>query len=423
MLIEFRVENYRSLREEQVLTLEADKGPEEDDARPREEVGYSKPLLPVAVIYGGNASGKSNVLSAIAYMRGAVIESHRGWSPEPEEGVPLDPFAWGEKKEEPSHFETVMLVNGVRYEYGFSATAESFTEEWLYAFPKGKKQAWFERDPGNVFKYGDSLKGEYKTVEQVTRPNSLFLSAAAQNRHAQLSPIYSWFASIRPINVNLNFAVWQRPSVMATNNLIAAILDNRNGVVANPDHLANRFRTMLHNADLGISDVKVVKSEIDPATKRPSRPTRFLIKHEGPYADAWLPLEEESAGTKTLFRIGAYILQALENGGILVVDELEASLHPCLARELVRMFNDPKSNPNNAQLIFSTHDTNLLGTTVGEAALRRDQVWLTEKKDGATVLYPLTDYKPRNGENLERGYLQGRYGAIPFLGNFIPVPE
>jgi AAA15 family ATPase/GTPase len=137
-----------------------------------------------------------------------------------------------------------------------------------------------------------------------------------------------------------------------------------------------------------------------------------------------LPLEEESRGTQTLLQLALPILESLEEGSVLLVDELEASLHPSVAQQIVRWFNDPRQNPRNAQLIFSTHDTNLLGTTLGEPALRRDQVWLTEKDpEGATVLYPLTDYKPRKAENLERGYLQGRYGAIPFLGNFVINPE
>lgn len=126
---------------------------------------------------------------------------------------------------------------------------------------------------------------------------------------------------------------------------------------------------------------------------------------------------EESNGTQTLFHLALPVLRSLQRGGILLIDELERSLHPVLAKQIIDQFNDPTANPNNAQLIFTTHDTNLLGTTLGEPALRRDQVWLTEKDaEGATVLYPLTDYKPRKAENLERGYLQGRYGAIPFLG-------
>jgi hypothetical protein len=147
-----------------------------------------------------------------------------------------------------------------------------------------------------------------------------------------------------------------------------------------------------------------------------------MVQHRSEHADAWLPLEQESRGTLTLFRIGPVLVDVLRTGGVLVVDELEASLHPLLALNIVRRFNDPVANPRNAQLLFTTHDTHLLGTVLGEPALRRDQIWLTEKDpDGATALYPLTDYKPRKSENLERGYLQGRYGAIPFLGHLVPV--
>ena len=137
-----------------------------------------------------------------------------------------------------------------------------------------------------------------------------------------------------------------------------------------------------------------------------------------------MPVEEESNGTLTLFKLAPSVLDALWTGGVLVVDELEASLHPLLGLHIVRQFNDPKLNPKNAQLLFTTHDTNLLGTTLGDPPLRRDQIWLTEKDhDGASRIYPLTDYKPRKAENLERGYLQGRYGAIPFLGELPPVKE
>jgi len=150
----------------------------------------------------------------------------------------------------------------------------------------------------------------------------------------------------------------------------------------------------------------------------------YYLKHQSNFDDAWLPLRKESHGTRMLFSIAVPILECLEKGGVLLVDELERSLHPSIARQIIYQFNDQKANPKNAQIIFTTHDTNLLGTTVGEPALRRDQVWLTEKDaEGATVLYPLTDYKPRKAENLERGYLQGRYGAIPFLGDFLVAEE
>jgi AAA15 family ATPase/GTPase len=162
----------------------------------------------------------------------------------------------------------------------------------------------------------------------------------------------------------------------------------------------------------------VIKDE-PPESHRFSQFPRIQLKHRCEVGDAWLPLEDESRGTQTLFHLALPILQTIDQGGILLVDDLEAGLHPALAQQIVRQFNDPAANPRNAQLIFTTHDINLLGTTLGEPALRRDQVWLTEKdNEGATVLYPLSDYRPRKAENLERGYLQGRYGAIPYLGDF-----
>jgi uncharacterized protein len=170
------------------------------------------------------------------------------------------------------------------------------------------------------------------------------------------------------------------------------------------------MKRLVRFADLGITDIRV-------GLKNGS--IRIRCRHEHGHDEAWLPLEQESHGTQQLFVIAQPVFECLAFGSLLVVDELESSLHPLLAQRIVQLFNDPQTNPHNAQLIFATHDTNLLGTTLGDPVLRRDQIWFTEKDEqGGTVLYPLTDFKPRKAENLERGYLQGRYGAIPFLGNF-----
>jgi uncharacterized protein len=412
MLIEFRVENHRSLRDEQVLTMEAGRIGSENDLRPRNISGNTESLLTVAGLYGANASGKSNVLSALASMREAVLLSHRSW--EPDKGVPREPFAWGSKREEPSLFEVTMMIGGVRYQYGFLASDVSFLEEWLYAWPHGKKQVWFERD-NNIFKFGENLKGENKLIEEITRPNALFLSAAVQHKHEQLHPIYSWFGSIQRINLAIGRLLPLAHGVYAERAL-ARLLDE------NEDSIVTRFRNLLKSADIGIVDFQVKPYPDDKF--RDMGLVIVSLKHQNNLVDAWLPLDEESNGTQTLFRIALPILQIIQEGGIILFDELECSLHPSLAREIIRQFNNPASNPRNAQLVFSTHDTNLIGTTLGEPELRRDQVWLTEKdSDGATVLYPLTDYKPRKVENIERGYLQGRYGAIPFLGNFTMTEE
>jgi AAA15 family ATPase/GTPase len=407
MLIEFRVENHRSLRDEQVLTMEAGRVGDQTDPRPRQVSGYAEKLLTVAGLYGANASGKSNVLASLASMREAVLLSHRSWAPD--KGVPREPFAWGSKRKEPSLFEVMMMIEGVRYQYGFLASDESFLEEWLYAWPHGKKQIWFERER-NIFKFGENLKGENKLIEAITRPNALFLSAAVQHKHEQLQPVYSWFEWIQRINLAVGRLPPLAYGVYAEREL-ARLLDE------STDTILMRFRNLLMSADIGIIDLRVEKSTDDRF--RDMGLVNIQLKHRNNPDDAWLPLGEESNGTQALFRIALPLLQIIQEGGIILFDELESSLHPSLAQEIIRQFNNPATNPRNAQLIFSTHDTNLLGKTSGDPELRRDQVWLTEKNpDGATALYPLTDFKPRNVENIERGYLQGRYGAIPFLGNF-----
>ena len=423
MLIEFRVENHRSIRDEQVLTMEAGRVGASDDPTLRTVPGCSEKILPVAALYGANASGKSNVLAALAFMKEAVIHSHRSWSPD--EGIPRDPFAWGQKRSEPSTFEVEIVIDGVRYRYGFRLNDEVFLEEWVFAWPNGKKQTWLERE-GENFVYGKHLIGQNKVIEAVTRTNALYLSAAAQLKHSQLAPIFSWFGSIETINFpNRRTSVGRGRLDSIMWMLMDEERDARQPTLLGddeaPDSLLSRFKSLLKNADVGIIDMRIIRKE-------PSQGVRFRssgleLKHQSESDDAWLPLEEESRGTRTLFQLALPILRTIQRGRLMVVDELESSMHPNLAEHIIRQFNDPEINTHNAQLIFSTHDTNLLGTLSGEPALRRDEVWLTEKDaTGATVLYPLTDFKPRKEENIERGYVQGRYGAIPYLGNF-RIPE
>jgi AAA15 family ATPase/GTPase len=418
MLIDFHVENHRSICSEQILTLEAGRVGDVSDGRPRTVIGHSERLLPVAALYGSNASGKTNVLSGLSFMRDAVTHSFSTW--EPDQGIPRTPFAWGPCRTDPSLFEVTILVSGVRYEYGFCVSDDTVLEEWLFAWPNGKKQIWFERENGE-FKFGDKLLGDNRLIEGVTRANALFLSTAVQFKHEQLQIIHSWFRRMRTLNLGESF-----PSFVAEREIArlfqtevqASLFDEEESGQSNT---ADRFRSLLRNADLGIVDLKVEKVEV-PERRMPR--TRFQFKHDVAVEDSWLSLSQESKGTQTLFRSALPILETIRFGGVLVVDELEGSLHPSLARHIVAQFNDPTTNPNGGQLVFTTHDTNLLGTTIGEPVLRRDQVWLTEKdKHGVTVLYPLTEYQPRKAENLERGYIQGRYGAIPFLGDLTFIME
>jgi uncharacterized protein len=433
MLLEFRIENHRSIREEQVLSMEAANIGDANDPRPRIIVGHDKPILPVVALYGANASGKSNVLDAIKFMIDAINDSQRLWPPENE--TPHNPFLWDGFSSKPSLYEIAFLHKQVRYEYGFVLDQKSFVEEWLYAWPNGHKQMWFERE-ANAFNFGEHLKGENKLCQQITRSNSLLLSAAAQNNHQQLTPLYAALHSFTNLNPSQNFKLVNGLNTFElarmlheeqTRGLQRMLFESEKkaNTIFSLDEAS--LKTMVLDlwrlADFGVTDfyvheVNPVEQE-RPGLRASTRRMRIVFQHRSGNLESGLPLEEESKGTRTFVELTLPILKALRTGSLLIIDELEASLHPLLAKKVVEIFNNPETNPKNAQLIFSTHDTNLLGTTLGEPALRRDQVWFTEKNEqGATHLYPLTDYKPRNVENLERGYLQGRYGAIPFLGDF-----
>ena len=408
VLIEFRVANHRSIREEQVFTMVAAQLGEESDHRPRKVSGYGVAILPVAAIYGANASGKTNVLDALAFTQLAVVRSHPAWPPEG--GVPRSPFAWDDYSNQASTYELLILLDGIRYQYGFVVSDERVLEEWLYAWPKARRQVWFEREwdgHSHVFKFGEGLKGSKRLVEDVTRQNALFLSVAAQHANVQLSPIYEWFRDLRTVGLQR-----QKDTILHRSGdgwLIQALLKQATShkAATEEDREIAIFRSLLHDADIGVYDFKLEREQND----------EIALCHRAQNGGAWLPLHQESQGTKALFSKVPMLLDALWHGGLVLVDELESSLHPILAQRIVGMFNDPATNSLNAQLIFTTHDTNLIAGINDPAQLRRDQVWLTEKNQkGATKLYPLTDFKPRKAENLERGYLMGRYGAIPFLG-------
>ena len=374
-------------------------------------------VLRVAAIYGANAAGKSNVLAALSFMCKAVAQSHRSWKPEgpvPREPFLLDPAA----RAVPSMFEAEFLVEGVRFRYGFEVDDERVLREWLYAYPHKRQQLWFQRDAeaSEAFEFGKHLRGSNRIIAELTRKNSLFLSAAAENNHEALLPIYSWFSR------RVQFAGVENRGARARHTM----------KLFQRDELRPSLLDLIRHADLGISDfslreepldrlmadlLKVPLETFDPELSKPEfKVPKIELFHKGAAGSITLPFEQESAGTRAWFALAGPLLETLLDGELLCVDELDASLHPRLAFEVIQIFKDPARNPRNAQLIFNTHDATLLGNLLGEPALRRDQVWFAEKDEaGATHLYPLTEFKPRKAENLARGYLQGRYGAVPFI--------
>jgi hypothetical protein len=374
-------------------------------------------VLPVAAIYGANASGKTAVIRAIGFMADAVRWSHAHWLPDAP--VPVEPFL-GESKTTPSEFVVDFLLAGIRHQYGFSADSQAICREWLYVYPKGKRQLWFERGAGVPISFGAKMPGENRLIEGLVRKNSLFLSAAAQNNHAALAAIHNWFSQLLSPVTPQDWRFVGRFGLHGAELAQLCTDKTAKALVAQ----------LLSYADLGICDVLIEDAKLPEVTKslfealRPglpviartlslpeTLPTVRLVHRVGDNGVPFEP-EQESKGTVAYLSLLVPMLSVLKNGGVLCVDELDASLHPLITPRVLRPFIDPATNPRNAQLIFNTHDTNLLSS--GE--LRRDQIWFTEKDvEGTSHLYPLTDYKPRRQENLGNGYLQGRYGAIPFV--------
>ena len=379
MLRSFRVANHRSIRDEQEWLLLPVYGEEQ--------------AVPVAAIYGANASGKSNLLDALEFMASAVRDSFRRWSPNG--GVPRSPFKLDAAvAAQPSTFVVELVLDGVRYTYGFVVDSSAVRHEWLYSYPEKRRRILFERD-GDDVKVGTTvpeLDTELDVLRRLTRPNALFLSVAVQSNVAQLLPLYQYFDEM--------LAFRSGGSVDDLEQVL--------GVLGSSTGEADRLAGLVRVADVGISDVGIVRHEGD-------RENHIGFIHG---RDSVFTFNEESEGTRSWVRMLPVVLTALDHGRTLVIDEIDTSLHPRLTARLVRLFQELETNPNGAQLVFTTHDTSLLGTMLGDEVLKRDQVWFVEKSpDGLSVLYPLTDFKPRKGENTERRYLGGSYGAVPVLSD------
>lgn len=421
MLIEFRVKNFRSIRDEQILSLEASSQKELPENVVTTDNGTR--ILRSAVIYGANAAGKSNVIKALGFMESFVRGSARN---NPEDKIPVTPFLLDpETKNKPSEFEITFLHRMVRYQYGFSVTSTSVVSEWLYAYPNGPAQTWYERsnEEPRINFVSRELKGDKRAIESVTKQNHLYLSKAKQAEHKQLSEIYDWFSRhlfvldsdndmVRRISLNRQTArmVHQNPKTQRQLTKLIRFADT--GI---DDFYVNEVEESFSNLPEPIRQIILDSRPNEVAVSMPDTIKRYETEFSHPTSigePVKFDMEDESLGTQRLFGIGGFLLSGLDDGDVVVIDELDDSLHPLLARYLVRMFHDPLINENNAQLIFNTHDSTLLDLTL----MRRDQIWLVEKdQHGASQLYSILEFSPRANEALSKGYLQGRYGAIPFL--------
>lgn len=396
MLLRFRVANVRSLRDEQELSFLVPEGDEGKGARRlRLSDGKELPLYPVLGIFGANASGKSNVITALKKMREAVLNSYAAWTSY--DGIPRDEFALDPAAATESTFYEVDLVleDGVRWTYGFELGSARVESEWLFSYPKGRRQVWFDRDASRekVYEFpGDRVK-DRALLARITRHNSLLLTRAADDGHPQLTPIYEWFSrNLWDITPETERA--QREAYTAQRLLESGTA-------------RRRVEELLRVADLGIAGAEV---EHEPG-KRPV----VRLRHSGSDAEA-VPLDwqAESFGTRSWFALIGPLLLALDTGAVLLVDELDASLHSRFAAEVVRLFQTPWVNPKGAQLVFTAHDPSLLRGPGGERFLEPGQIWLTEKDEkGATELFPVSDLEPGKEQDLMTSYLEGALGGVP----------
>ncbi|RZQ59892.1 hypothetical protein EWH70_32300 [Amycolatopsis suaedae] len=388
MLKSFRLGNHRSFRDEHELLLMP--------ALP----GDDRTAVPVAAIYGANASGKSNLLDGLAFMVSAVRYSFSRWGSEsaPRRPFRLDPAA----RERPSVFVAEFVAGDVPYTYGFTLDDTEVREEWLYSFPEKRKRIVFERT-GAAIRFGSTVadtKAKLDVLEELIRPNVLLLSVCASLKLDQLMPAYDWFRAVPEL-------LPSQAASMPSSSLAQRLAH----FVEGPQDRSDLLMPLLSAADVGITGIDVIKTT-DPKNGRRYYDVRF--RHGADYER--FELNDESAGTRSWLELLLVLLPVLDTGSLALVDELDRSLHPLLTAKLIGLFKDPETNPHGAQLIFTTHDTSLLGTMLGDQVLDRDQIWFVEKQaDGASTLYPLTDFKPRKEQNTERRYLAGSYGAVPVL--------
>lgn len=431
MIIQFNFSNYKTFKDRVTLNMVAsnyDKDTNESD----NIIGIDKlglRLLKSCVIYGPNAGGKSKFIDALAFFKDFILKS----SKDSQEGerINVQPFRLNSRSaKDISDFEMTFIINKTTYRYGFEVNQQIVTAEWLYYRPSKKEIELFYRT-------GQSIEFDRKRLDQasvildfdIVRKNSLFLSVLAQFNNPTAIDILNYFRNMSYIS-GLEEREYRGSSITK---------------VKEDEHKRKQIVELLKGADLGIEDIRYVDllESFDPKTRKdfadlqdkmndldPHMFAGILTKHQvfddDDNPDGFVEFSmsnEESHGTQKYFYFAGLILDALEHGMILVVDELDSKLHPNLVARIVSLFNSKITNPRNAQLIFNSHDTNLLSSGI----FRRDQIWFISKDGyGASKLYSLADFKTdtvRKKEPFEDNYIRGKYGATPFLNEFNYITE
>ncbi|MEH2282323.1 MAG: ATP-binding protein [Nostoc sp.] len=421
MLVDFTVENYRSIKEPVTLSAVAQKQSDRQTSQSskRKRVksdheivpgyhveGWDIELLPVLAIFGANASGKSNVIQALDYL--LLIMSHGTQGAVKFQRIfkyaKLDPFKLDSiSAQKPTRFELRTLFDNNIYTYSLVINQNHIISENLdYALNTTKRtrrlfnRQWDEVSKKFIWKTGDYFAGSHNQLQDNIRENELFISTLVKLKVDIIESFLRWL-KIRFIGINLGNEEYDITPITSLQSTDSSMLNE----------ILEEVLTILQKFDTGLSKIKIEKKYDDPNDYN-----LFAIHntHEGGLV-AWL-FDEESLGTQRLFSLVFLIVVVMKIGGLIIVDELGTNIHPNIVRSIIRMFQNSKTNPRNAQLILTSHDNTLQRNNL----LRRDQIWFTQKRpDQSTELYPLTDFHVRNDLAIDKAYLDGRFGAVPFL--------
>lgn len=406
MIIGLSVSNFRSIDDEVAVSFVASSLKDDETGLIHPPTKSELRLLPSIVFYGPNASGKTNIFKALRFIASSVLHSHsRG---EAGDEVPIEPFLGNDTSIE-SNFEIEFILDEIRYRYGFRCTKKEFLSEWLYSFPKSHPRMLFERE-GNNYKFGRHFSGENSRIAKLVRNNSLFASAAKQNSHELMTRISTFFDNFRFFGRTYShpYSVVHKYKSNDIDQRAIKFLE-----------IINTGVTCFEKKNVQLdAETRRIRDELEGMMKRlipdnsftglDDEDVQIRLGHSIGGKTVYLDLQDESAGTLRTLTFMSDVFFALDNGSLMAIDELDASLHTEIAELVIRLFANKKLNPHGAQLFATTHDTNLLNST----CLRRDQIWLVEKQaDGRSEVYPLTDFSTRSNDQLEKGYLQGRFGA------------
>ncbi len=397
MLIQFTVENFLSFKEAATLSLVASSLKEKQTQA--EDIifeidGANISLLKSAVVYGANASGKSNLVKALDFFKWFVINSSKGV--QSSERIQVESFRLNKETEcEPSYFEAIFADNDMQYRYGFEVDDKKVCREWLYQKVnkrKAKEVELFLRTEDNYEIHTKFAVGKEVVEKKMVRDNALLLSVAAQFNESVSVDIMAWLANTTIVTGSSDERIWE----MATTQ------------IDNPK-MKQRIVAFAQFADFGIDDIRKVDNTVISSHLQYDDDGNETKSVTFPFR------KNESEGTIKYFSLAFPIIDALDNGKRLIIDEFDSKMHPLLTCKIIALFNSLVTNPRNAQLIFTTHDTNLLSANL----FRRDQVWFTQKDSfGASSLYSLAEYKVRNSAPFEKDYLMGKYGGVPVVGQF-----